>query len=200
MFADELEGYNIILASASPRRRQLLGEAGITFVPAAIECDEKWPLNLNGSQIAEYLAGFKSDQWPSQLKENDILITADTVVWCQNKLLGKPGDAGQAAAFLRILSDCDHEVITGICLRDQRRKQVFSVTTSVTFRRLTDEEIDYYIRHYKPFDKAGAYGIQEWIGLRGITDIKGSYYNVVGMPVSELYSEIVHFIKYKNKY
>jgi septum formation protein len=172
-------------------------EAGFTFTVAATDYHEDWPGNLEGKEIAEFLAAAKSEAWALPISPNQIIITADTVVWCHGKILGKPSDDEEAVRFLRLLSGCRHEVITGICLRDNSRKHVFSVTTGVTFRELSDEEIDYYVTNYHPHDKAGAYGIQEWIGLRGITNIEGSYYNVVGMPVSELYSGLLHFIENK---
>ncbi|MCU0379345.1 MAG: Maf family nucleotide pyrophosphatase [Bacteroidales bacterium] len=194
MTADSLKAYKIILASASPRRRQLLREAGLIFETAAVEYDEVWPSHLSGKEIAQYLAEGKADAWNRVLAPNEILITADTVVWCRDSLLGKPADAAEAAYFLHLLSGCDHNVITAICLRNQTRKHTFSVSTKVTFKDLSDDEISYYVENYQPYDKAGAYGIQEWIGLRGITRIEGSYYNVVGMPVNELFTELLHFI------
>ena len=196
MVTGDLGKFHLILASASPRRRQLLSDAGLSFTPAEVECDESWPHHLRGKAIAEYLASLKSDAWTGPIYSNDILITADTIVWCRGLLLGKPADREEAHRFLAILSGCDHEVITALCLRDRNRKHVFSVTTEVTFRKLSDDEISYYIEHYAPYDKAGAYGIQEWIGLRGITSIRGSYYNVVGMPVSELCDELMRFVSH----
>lgn len=183
----------IILASSSPRRRQLLSDAGISFTAATVDCEEVWPPGLKGKEIAEYLASVKAGAYTEKLAENEILITADTIVWCNGQVLGKPSDAAEAAKFLRLLSGCDHEVITGLCLSDISRKHIFSVTTLVTFREMSEEEIVYYVREYRPYDKAGAYGIQEWIGLRAITGIAGSYYNVVGMPVCELYTELLKF-------
>jgi septum formation protein len=193
MVSDTNGNCRIILASSSPRRRQLLRDAGITFIPAAVDCEEIWPSGLKGKEIAEYLASVKADAYAGKLADKEILITADTIVWCHGLVLGKPADAEEAAKFLRLLSGCDHEVITGLCLTDNKRKHIFSVSTMVTFRELSEEEIGFYVREYKPFDKAGAYGIQEWIGLRAITRIAGSYYNVVGMPVSELCSELLKF-------
>ena len=196
MGSEILENFHLILASASPRRRQLLNEAGIAFTSAAVNCEEIWPPHLKGKGIAEYLAGVKADAWSKELAEKEILITADTIVWCREAVLGKPADEREAKLFLSQLSGCDHEVITGLCLKERKRKHIFSVSTMVTFRKLTEEEISFYVREYKPYDKAGAYGIQEWIGLRGITRIEGSYYNVVGMPVSELYTELIKFTGY----
>jgi len=193
MISDGLKEYDLILASASPRRRQLLDEAGFRFQTAAVDFREVWPAYLRGREIAEYLAEGKAAAWNEDIRPGQIIITADTVVWCHDTVLGKPADAAEAAQFLRLLSGCEHEVITGMCLRDSSKQQTFSVTTRVTFRELSDEEIAYYIENYQPLDKAGAYGIQEWIGLRGITRIEGSYYNVVGMPVSDLYTRLLDF-------
>ncbi len=193
MISDGLKEYDLILASASPRRRQLLDEAGFRFHTAAVDFSEVWPSHLRGREIAEYLAGGKAAAWNEEIRPGQIIITADTVVWCHDTVLGKPADSGEAARFLRLLSGCEHEVITGMCLRDSSKKDIFSVTTRVTFRELSDEEIGYYVENYQPLDKAGAYGIQEWIGLRGITRIEGSYYNVVGMPVSDLYTRLLDF-------
>lgn len=193
MISDGLQNFELILASASPRRRQLLEEAGFRFLAAAVDFREVWPSHLRGREIAEFLAEGKAEAWNDEIRPGQIIITADTVVWCHDTVLGKPADAAEAARFLRMLSGCEHEVITGMCLRDRSKKHTFSVTTRVTFRELSDEEIGYYIEKCQPFDKAGAYGIQEWIGLRGITRIEGSYYNVVGMPVTDLYSMLLHF-------
>ena len=193
MISDGLREYDLILASASPRRRQLLEEAGLRFRAATVDFNEVWPADLRGGEIAEFLAEGKAAAWNEDISPGQIIITADTVVWCHDTVLGKPADAEEAAQFLRMLSGCEHEVITGICLVSSDKKVTFSVTTRVTFRELSDEEIIYYIENYKPLDKAGAYGIQEWIGLRGITRIEGSYYNVVGMPVSDLYARLLDF-------
>jgi septum formation protein len=193
MISDGLREYDLILASASPRRRQLLEEAGLRFRAATVDFTEVWPTDLRGSEIAEFLAEGKAAAWNEDIIPGQVIITADTVVWCHDTILGKPADAAEAAQFLRMLSGCEHEVITGICLRSSDKKVTFSVSTRVTFRELSDEEIIYYIENYQPLDKAGAYGIQEWIGLRGITRIEGSYYNVVGMPVSDLYTRLLDF-------
>lgn len=193
MFSDGLDEFELVLASASPRRRQLMEEAGFRFTTVEIDYDEKWPPGLNGREIAEFLATAKSDSLTTALVPGTVLITADTVVWCHNTYLGKPADETEAAEFLKLLSGCEHEVITGICLRDSTCSHTFSVSTTVTFRELEDKEIRFYVDNYHPLDKAGAYGIQEWIGLRGITRIDGSYYNVVGMPVSDLYEQLIAF-------
>lgn len=193
MISDGLEEFDIILVSSSPRRRQLMEEAGFRFRVADTGYNESSPVSLNGRDTAEYLAAAKADAWSEALLPGQIIITADTVVLCGGKLLGKPADEKEAMGFLRQLSACRHEVITGICLRSRERRKVFSVTTAITFRELAEQEIDYYVQNYKPFDKAGAYGIQEWIGLRGITTVEGSYYNVMGLPVSDLYAALLEF-------
>lgn len=193
MFSDSLHDYDLILASASPRRRQLMKEAGFRFRTAVTGFEENWPPHLRGKEIAEFLATGKAASWTRPLVPGQVLITADTIVWCHGMNLGKPSDEAEAMRFLRQLSGCRHDVITGICLKDSMKESVFSVTTGVTFRELDDDEIEYYVHNYRPLDKAGAYGIQEWIGLRGITGIEGSYYNVVGMPVSELYTALLQF-------
>jgi septum formation protein len=197
MISDILQNYELILASASPRRRQLLEDAGFRFRVAVTDFNEMWPEHLQGKDIAEYLAAGKADSWNEPLSSDQVLITADTIVWCQGMNLGKPADEEHARRFLRQLSGCRHEVITGICLKNNMRREVFSVTTGVTFRELSDEEIAYYVKNYRPLDKAGAYGIQEWIGLRGITVIEGSYYNVVGLPVCELYMALLRFTEHQ---
>jgi septum formation protein len=197
MLADRLKDFNIILASGSPRRRELLKDTGISFTITKVDCDEVYPPNLKNSAIAEFLAVSKANAYAEELKANDILITADTIVWCRGMVLGKPADYDEAFTFLRHLSGCDHEVITGISLRSRDKSDVFSVVTHVTFRDLEDDEIDYYIRNFSPFDKAGAYGIQEWIGLTGITSISGSYYNVVGLPAGDLLDHLQRFIESK---
>lgn len=199
MIADGLQEYDLILASASPRRKQLMEEAGFRFRTAAIDYDERWPDHLGGKEIAEFLAAGKSEAWTGAITPGQIIITADTVVWCHDTVLGKPRDDAEAMHFLRLLSGCRHEVITGICLRDNARRHLFSVTTGVTFRKLEESEISYYVTNYRPHDKAGAYGIQEWIGLRAIKLIEGSYYNVVGMPVSDLYDELLYFTDNKTR-
>lgn len=197
MITDKLKGYKIILASESPRRRELLKNTGISCKVTKVECDETYPPYLKNSEIAEYLAEAKANAYNGELKINDILITADTIVWCRGMVLGKPKDYNEAFTFLRHLSGCDHEVITGLSLRSAQKSDIFSVVTHVIFRTLADEEIDYYIRNFSPFDKAGAYGIQEWIGLTGITSISGSYYNVVGLPVSDLLEHLDRFVESK---
>lgn len=192
---DKLKSYRLILASQSPRRRQLLSEAGIAFTLAErFECEESFPSLLPAREVAEYLSHLKSEAYPQPLAEGDILLTADTVVIAADRILGKPADRDEAVAMIRSLSGCEHEVITGVTLRTIDRKRSFSASSKVFFRHLSDEEIDYYIDTYRPYDKAGAYGIQEWIGYVGIERIEGSFYNVMGLPVQRLYCELNVFL------
>ena len=192
---DKLKNYRLILASQSPRRRQLLSDAGIEFTLAdCFECDETFPQDMPAEDVAEYLSRLKSDAYPKPLAEGDILLTADTVVIANNRVLGKPSDRAEAIEMISLLSGCDHEVITGCTLRTATRQRSFSVRSKVHFRALDREEIEYYVDCYRPFDKAGAYGIQEWIGYVGIEGIEGSFYNVMGLPVQRLYSILKEFI------
>lgn len=192
---DKLKNYRLILASQSPRRRQLLSDAGLEFTLAdRFECDETFPQDMPAEDVAEYLSRLKSDAYPEPLAEGDILLTADTVVIADNRVLGKPSDRAEAIEMISLLSGCDHEVITGCTLRTATRQRCFSVRSKVHFRALDREEIEYYVDCYRPFDKAGAYGIQEWIGYVGIEGIEGSFYNVMGLPVQRLYSILKEFI------
>ena len=192
---DKLKNYRLILASQSPRRRQLLSDAGLEFTLAdRFECDETFPQDMPAEDVAEYLSRLKSEAYPESLAEGDILLTADTVVIADNRVLGKPSDRAEAIEMISLLSGCDHEVITGCTLRTATRQRSFSVRSKVHFRALDREEIEYYVDCYRPFDKAGAYGIQEWIGYVGIEGIEGSFYNVMGLPVQRLYSILKEFI------
>ncbi len=192
----KLEGYNLILASASPRRRQLLADCGIEFTLAEkFECDESFPQTIPCNQVAEYISTLKSNAYPNPLGTKDILLTADTVVIAEGKILGKPADREQAVEMLSNLSGRKHTVITGVTIRTATRSHSFSVASNVSFRALTTEEIDYYIDNYRPFDKAGAYGIQEWIGYVAIEGIEGSFFNVMGLPIQRLYVELDAFIE-----
>ena len=192
---DKLKNYRLILASQSPRRRQLLSDAGLEFTLAdRFECDETYPQDMPAEDVAEYLSRLKSEAYPEPLAEGDILLTADTVVIANNRVLGKPSDRAEAIEMISLLSGCDHEVITGCTLRTATRQRSFSVRSKVHFRALDREEIEYYVDCYCPFDKAGAYGIQEWIGYVGIEGIEGSFYNVMGLPVQRLYSILKEFI------
>ena len=192
---DKLKNYRLILASQSPRRRQLLSDAGLEFTLAdRFECDETFPQDMPAEDVAEYLSRLKSEAYPEPLAEGDILLTADTVVIANNRVLGKPSDRAEAIEMISLLSGCNHEVITGCTLRTATRQRSFSVRSKVHFRALDREEIEYYVDCYRPFDKAGAYGIQEWIGYVGIEGIEGSFYNVMGLPVQRLYSILKEFI------
>lgn len=193
---DKLQSYNVILASASPRRRELLSSAGIRYTLAEkFECDEEYPASIPCEEVAPYLSRLKSMAYPAMLRANDILITADTTVVLDGKVLGKPCDIDDARAMLRALSGREHAVITGVTLRTEGRTHTFSSLSCVRFTELAEEQIDYYVENYKPMDKAGAYGIQEWIGYCGIESIEGSFYNVMGLPVQRLYRELECFIE-----
>ena len=185
---DKLKEYRLILASQSPRRRQLLSDAGIEFELAPrFECEESFPDTMPAHEVAEYLSRLKSEAYPEPLGERDILLTADTVVIAHSRILGKPADRAEAIAMISMLSGCEHDVVTGVTLRTATRTHSFSVKSKVCFRSLDEEEIAYYVDTYRPYDKAGAYGIQEWIGYVGIEGIDGSFYNVMGLPVQRLY-------------
>lgn len=192
---DKLKDYRLILASQSPRRRQLLGDAGIKFELAPrFECDEVYPAELPAVEVAEYLSRLKSAAYPEPLGERDILLTADTVVVAGDEVLGKPADREDAIAIIRKLSGRKHEVVTGVTLRSADRIKSFSSRSEVYFRSLSQEEIEYYVDTYSPMDKAGAYGIQEWIGYVGIERIEGSFYNVMGLPIQKVYCELDGFV------
>ena len=183
--------YRIVLASNSPRRRELLGGLGIPFeVKVLPNISESYPDTLPADETAEYIAREKGDVYKSRIDEDILVITADTVVICDDEVLGKPTDAADARRMLYLLSGRTHHVVTGVCLTTASRQRSFSVRTEVTFKQLSDEEISYYVENYKPFDKAGAYGIQEWIGYIGVTGINGSYFNVMGLPVQRIYEEL----------
>lgn len=189
------DNYHFILASRSPRRQQLLREAGLVFDVIEKDYEEDYPRNLQGAEIAEYLAGAKASLFvPDEIADNEVVITADTIVWCNGQVLDKPSDYYQAFDILSIISGNTHEVITGVSFVSKTGSHTFSETTRVTFDILSKEEIDYYINNYAPFDKAGAYGIQEWIGLVANSGIVGSYFNVMGLPVHRLLKELKKFI------
>lgn len=193
---DKLSPYRLILASASPRRRQLLAECDLRFeVAEPFECEECYPSELPSREVAQYLSQLKSKAYPHALAENDILLTADTVVIVDDAILGKPADRDDAAAMLRSLSGRDHLVVTGVTIRSAEKQCSFSVESRVRFRALSDDEIGYYIERYRPFDKAGSYGIQEWIGYVAIESIEGSFFNVMGLPVQRLYVELATFVE-----
>lgn len=189
---DNLKKYKVILASGSPRRRELLSGLGINYeVKILPDVDESYPDTLQGEEIPLYIAREKADAYRSLIRPGELIITADTIVWLNNTVLGKPGDATHAAEMLRCLSGKTHQVITGVCLTTKEFQRCFTAVTEVTFATLTEEDIDYYVTNYKPLDKAGAYGIQEWIGFVGVESIRGSYFNVMGLPVQRLYRELI---------
>ena len=193
---DKLKEYNIILASASPRRRELLRATGIEYQTATkFECEESYPATLIAEDVAPYLARLKSHAYPTALRCNDLLITADTTVILGNEVLGKPATTDEAKAMLRRLSGREHSVVTGVTLRINVRERTFAAISKVRFATLSDEQIEYYVAKYAPMDKAGAYGIQEWIGYVGIEAIEGSFYNVMGLPVQRLCRELECFIE-----
>jgi MAF protein len=197
MMITRFDKYRIILASRSPRRQQLLRDLGLKFDVVEMDYDETFPDNLQGEEAAIYLAKGKSNSFRNILADNEIVITADTIVWCNNRALGKPVDSQDARRMILELSGNTHEVITGVNLLSSEKEVAFCESTKVTFEKLSDEEIDYYIHEFKPFDKAGAYGIQEWIGIAACSRIEGSYFNVVGLPVQRVYQELMEFIKTK---
>ena len=183
--------YKLILASNSPRRKELLAGLGLPFeVRVLQDIDESYPDDLPVSEVALYIAGKKTDAYRAIVNDDELIITADTVVIVGDEILGKPVDEADAERMLRQLSGRIHQVTTGVCLLTASQERRFAVTTDVTFKELSDEEIRYYVTTYKPFDKAGAYGIQEWIGYVGVTCLHGSYYNVMGLPVQRIYETI----------
>lgn len=187
-------GFKIVLASNSPRRKELLAGLGLDFeVRVLPDIDESYPETMAALDTAEYIAGKKAVAYQSVMADDELIITADTVVIVGDEVLGKPADADEARSMLQKLSGRTHQVVTGVCLTTRQQSAHFSVRTDVTFKPLTDSEIQYYIEKYKPFDKAGAYGIQEWIGYIGCTGLHGSYYNVMGLPVQRIYTELQKF-------
>ena len=191
---NRLNQYQIILASASPRRQQFFREMGIDFKVHIIDIEETYPNHLEGVQISDYLAEMKATGYSSKLGNKDILITSDTVVWHNHKSLAKPADEDEAFRMLKTLSNDWHEVITSVCFTTKVRQQTVNHCTRVKFRKLTEQEIWYYVKNYNPFDKAGGYGIQDWIGLIGIEEIQGSYTNVVGLPTQLVYKTLMAMV------
>ena len=186
-----LKGIKLILGSQSPRRKELLSSLDLDFKVITKNVDETYPNGLSNKEIAEYLAKLKSSVF--QPKEDEIVITSDTIVCLGNSVLRKPKNSAQAAEMLGNLSGNSHEVITGVCIKSEDKEITFSDTTIVNFKILSDNEIEYYINNYKPFDKAGSYGIQEWIGQIGITKVEGSYFTVMGLPTHQVYKELLKF-------
>lgn len=191
---ENLKKYKIVLASNSPRRKELLGGLGLPFeVRTKQGIDESYPEGLNGEQIALHISKKKAEAYKSDMADDELIITADTIVYVEGEVLGKPKDKEDARRMFKLMSGREHQVITGVCVVAKEKTMQFASVTDVTFTQLEDEEIDYYINNYKPYDKAGAYGIQEWIGYVGITGIRGSYFNVVGLPVQRLYTALKQF-------
>jgi septum formation protein len=188
-----LPDYNFILASKSPRRRELLQSLGIRFQVKITEVDEIYPEEMIIMEVPVYLAELKARPFLPELSGNDLLITADTIVSLNGEVIGKPTDLEDAKKMLEKLSGCEHQVITGICLSSTTKQKSFHSITNVQFKVLSKQEIEYYVTAFRPLDKAGAYGIQEWIGYIGISHIEGSFYNVMGLPVQKLYEEIIQF-------
>jgi septum formation protein len=185
--------YNYILASKSPRRNELLKSLGIHFIVKTREVDEVYPDSLTKEEIPVYLAKLKAQAFQNEISDNDLVITADTIVWLNGKVLGKPKDKPEAIRMLNELSGNQHQVITGVCLSSKEKELAFYSTSDIYFKSLSADEIEYYVSEYKPYDKAGAYGIQEWIGSIGISHIEGSFYNVMGLPIQKLYEKIQKF-------
>ncbi len=185
-----LQKRQLILASGSPRRKSFLQDLGLEFETRIKEINESYPVHLKGKYISEYLAKLKAVPFLEELKEDDILITADTIVWLEGRALGKPKNKQEARQMLRSLSNKTHEVISSVALTTLKNQVITSDKTKVSFKDLSDKEIDYYIDNFKPFDKAGGYGIQEWLGFIGVKRIEGSYFNVVGFPVQKFYEAL----------
>lgn len=196
MLKDKLNKFNIILASGSPRRQQFFKDLDLKFEIRLKEVEEIYPNDLKAEEITNYLAELKANAFLGELSDNDILVTSDTIVWHENKALGKPRDYQDAFQMLQSLSGKTHEVITSVCIRTKAKTDTFYEVTRVTFNELPDEAISYYLDNYKPFDKAGSYGIQEWIGLVAIARIDGSYANVVGLPVDKVYKHLLTFVEH----
>ena len=191
----DLKGYNLVLASQSPRRRELLKGLDLEFTTCSVDADESFPAELKGADAVQYICKAKADAYRPQLNNNAIAITADTVVILYDNIIGKPKSYEEAFSMIRSLSGHVHEVITAVCIFSKEKCAEFYSSTEVHFSEITDEEIKYYIDKYKPFDKAGSYGVQEWIGYIGIEKIVGSYFNVMGLPVKRLYDELKKFIE-----
>jgi septum formation protein len=185
--------FEIILASKSPRRQQLLADLGLKFSVQSMDIPEEFPEGLGMTEIPVYLAELKAGAFRPFLKNNQLVITADTIVWLDGKVLNKPTDYADGFRMLRNLSGKKHQVITGVCLLSTGKKVSFYASTDVWFKELSDEEINYYLENFRPYDKAGAYGIQEWIGYIGINHIEGSFFNVMGLPIQSLYEHLKTF-------
>ncbi|SNR48519.1 septum formation protein [Maribacter sedimenticola] len=195
MIKEQFKNFNIILASGSPRRQQFFTDMGLDFEVRLKSVEELYPQHLKAAEISDFLSQLKAKAFVSDLKPNDILITSDTVVWHNNESLAKAKDFLEAKEMLTKLSGNWHQVITSVCFTTAKKQEIAHSITEVKFKKLTSEEITYYIEEYQPYDKAGAYGIQEWIGLIGIEEIKGSYTNVVGLPTQLTYNTLLNMVK-----
>ena len=189
---DNLEKYKVILASGSPRRRELMAGLGVNYeVRILPDVDESYPDTLQGEEIPLYIAKEKADAYIPMMQPDELIITADTIVWLDGKVLGNPRDREDALQMLRTMSGCTHEVFTGVCITTTDWQRSFTAQTEVRFATLSEDEIIYYVDNFTPMDKAGAYGVQEWIGFIGVENISGSYYNIMGLPVQKLYRELL---------
>ena len=193
MLREKFKKIKIILASGSPRRQQFFKDFDIDFEIRLKEIDEVYPQNLTFLEITDYLAKLKAAAFEGELQENELLITSDTLVWHNNQALGKPKDYNDAFEMLKSLANATHEVITSVCFKTSEKEEIINEITKVTFTTLSEEAIHYYLENYKPFDKAGSYGIQDWIGLTGISKIEGAYTNVVGLPTEKVYQYLLKF-------
>lgn len=188
---ENLNKYRIVLASNSPRRKELLAGLGVQYeVKTLPDMEETYPAGLDGVEIPAYIAKEKANAYRPLMQADELIITADTIVWLDGEVMGKPKDEADARRMLRALSGKTHQVITGVCLTTMARQKTFAAVSDVTFAALTEEEVEHYVVHYRPMDKAGSYGIQEWIGFVGVESISGSYFNVMGLPIQRLYTEL----------
>lgn len=188
---DNLKKYKIILASNSPRRKELMSGLGVDYIVRTLpDVDESYPSTLVGAEIPKYIACEKADAYRTMIQPGELLITADTIVWLDGQVLGKPQGKEGAIEMLRTLSGKSHQVFTGVCLTTTEWQKSFTAASDVTFDVLTEDEIQYYVELYQPMDKAGSYGVQEWIGYIGVKSISGSFYNIMGLPIQKLYGEL----------
>lgn len=194
MLTEQLKAYQVVLVSQSPRRRELLKGLEIDFTATSVDADETYPAHLQGAEVPCFITHAKAQAYKPSLGPNTLAITADTVVSIDGQILGKPANKAEAVNMLRTLSGKKHEVITAVCIFTQQKERLFYAVSEVYFKPLLDKEINHYIDTYQPFDKAGSYGVQEWIGYIGIEKIVGSYYNVMGLPIQKLYQELTQFL------
>mgnify|MGYP005624378765 FL=1 len=193
MLKEKLKSWNLILASNSPRRQNLLRQLGVQFKVNVKPVEEIFPEKLSGHQISDYLSLLKANEFNDDLRPNDLLITSDTIVWHHNNPLGKPTSLKHAVEMLQSLSESTHEVITSVCFTSKKKQKIFNDSTKVTFHKIKNDEIEFYINNFNPLDKAGAYGIQDWIGQIGIKKIEGSFFNVMGFPLHLVYKNLLEF-------